>query len=83
MEVKTISTLQELPPLVAVKCDLTPEEIANKGIDRFNKLAFKKFMQGQAEHGGCLVDKVTLDHMEEEVIDLWFYIAALRLRLGK
>ena len=83
MEIKTIDTLQELPPLGETKCSLTPEEIADKGIERFNKLSKPKFMKGQAEHGGCLVDNVTLDHMEEEIIDLWFYVAALRLRLGK
>ena len=83
MAIETISTLQELPPLNAVSCDLTPEEIAKKSVDRFNKLATVKFMAGQAEHGGNLVNKVRLENAEEEIIDLWFYIQALRLRLGK
>ena len=83
MEVKTIRTLQELPPLDEVGCDLTPEEIAKRSVDRFNKLATVKFMAGQAEHGGNLVNKVRLENAEEEIIDLWFYIQALRLRLGK
>ena len=83
MAIETISTLQELPPLGAVSCDLTPEEIAKKSVDRFNKLATVKFMAGQAEHGGNLVNKVRLENAEEEIIDLWFYIQALRLRLGK
>jgi hypothetical protein len=81
--IETISTLQELPPLDGVGCDLTPEEIAKKSVDRFNKLATVKFMAGQAEHGGNLVNKVRLENAEEEIIDLWFYIQALRLRLGK
>ena len=38
-------------------------------------------MAGQKEHGGCLVDKVKLAHLEEETIDLWHYVYALRLRL--
>ena len=38
-------------------------------------------MAGQKEHGGCLVDKVKLAHLEEEIIDLWHYVYALRLRL--
>ncbi len=83
MEIKTISTLQELPPLGAASCDLTPEEIAKKSVDRFNELATAKYMAGQDEHGGCLVDKVCLANMEEEIIDLWHYIQALRLRLGE
>ena len=83
MEVKTVSTLQELPPLTAASCDLTPEEIAKKSVDRFNELATAKYLAGQEEHGGCLVNKVCLDHMEEEIIDLWHYVFALRLRLGK
>ena len=83
MEVKTVSTLQDLPPLTAASCDLTPEEIAKKSVDRFNELATAKYLAGQEEHGGCLVNKVCLDHMEEEIIDLWHYVFALRLRLGK
>ena len=83
MAIETIRTLQELPPLDEVRCDLTPEEIAKKSVDRFNKLATVKFMAGQAEHGGNLVNKVRLENAEEEIIDLWFYIQALRLRLGK
>ena len=83
MEVKTISTLQELPPLDEVGCDLAPEEIAKKSVDRFNDLATAKYMAGQAEHGGNLVNKVRLENAEGEIIDLWHYIQALRLRLGK
>ena len=83
MEVKAISTLQELPPLDVVGCDLSPEEIAKRSVDRFNKLATAKYMAGQDEHGGNLVNKVRLENAEEEIIDLWHYIQALRIRLGK
>ena len=83
MGIETISTLQELPPLGEVRCDLAPEEIAKRSVDRFNDLATAKYMAGQEEHGGCLVDKVCLAHMEEEIIDLWHYVQALRLRLGQ
>ena len=38
-------------------------------------------MAGQAEHGGDLVQKVKLEHLEEEIIDLWHYVYDLRLRL--
>ena len=83
MEVKTVSTLQELPPLSAASCDLTPEEIAKKSVDRFNELATAKYLAGQEEHGGCLVDKVCLAHMEEELVDCWHYLQALKIRLGE
>jgi hypothetical protein len=81
--IETISTLQELPPLSAASCELTPEEIAKRSVDRFNELATKKYMAGQNEHGGCLVNKVCLDHMEEELVDCWHYLQALKIRLGK
>ena len=48
---------------------------------RFKALAKAKYMAGQKEHGGCLVDKVKLAHLEEEIIDLWHYVYVLRLRL--
>ena len=83
MEVKTISTLDELPPLGEVKCDLTPEEIVKRSVDRFNELATAKYMAGQDEHGGCLVDKVDFTDLESEVLDLWHYLQAMKIRLGK
>ena len=83
MEVKTIRTLDELPPLGEVKCDLTPEEIVKRSVDRFNELATAKYMAGQDEHGGCLVDKVDFTDLESEVLDLWHYLQAMKIRLGK
>ena len=83
MAIETISTLQELPPLGVVSCDLTPEEIAKKSVDRFNELATAKYLAGQAEHGGCLPEKVSLAHIEEEVLDIWHYLQALKIRLGE
>tara|TARA_Y100001963_G_scaffold683_1_gene1018 strand:- start:847 stop:1071 length:225 start_codon:yes stop_codon:yes gene_type:complete len=64
-----------------VRCELPPEIIAKQSVDRFNALATAKYMAGQVEHGGCLVDKVKLGQLEEEIIDLWHYVFALRLRL--
>ena len=63
------------------RAELPPEEIAKQSVDRFKALATAKYMAGQEEHGGCLVDKVKLAHLEEEIIDLWHYVFALRLRL--
>ena len=64
------------------RAELPPEEIAKQSVDRFKALATAKYMAGQEEHGGCLVDKVKLAHLEEEIIDLWHYVYALRLRLN-
>ena len=64
------------------RAELPPEEIAKQGVERFKALATAKYMAGQEEHGGCLVDKVRLAHLEEEIIDLWHYVYALRLRLN-
>ena len=63
------------------RAELPPEEIAKQSVDRFKALATAKYMAGQEEHGGCLVDKVKLVHLEEEIIDLWHYVYDLRLRL--
>ena len=63
------------------RCELPPEVIAKQSVDSFNALATAKYMAGQTEHGGCLVDKVKLGQLEEEIIDLWHYVFALRLRL--
>jgi len=62
------------------RCELPPEVIAKQSVDRFSALAKEKYLKGQAEHGGCLVNKVNLAHLEEEIIDLWHYVYALRLR---
>ena len=64
------------------RAELPPEEIAKQSVDRFKALATAKYMAGQEEHGGCLVDKVRLAHLEEVIIDLWHYVYALRLRLN-
>ena len=64
------------------RAELPPEEIARQSVERFRALATAKYMAGQKEHGGCLVDKVKLAHLEEEIIDLWHYVYALRLRLN-
>ena len=63
------------------RAEIPPEEIARQSVERFRALATAKYMAGQKEHGRCLVDKVKLAHLEEEIIDLWHYVYALRLRL--
>ena len=63
------------------RAELPPEEIARQSVERFRALATAKYMAGQEEHGGCLVDKVKLAHLEEERIELGHYVYALRRRL--
>ena len=55
------------------------KKTARQSVERFRALASAKYMAGQEEHGGDLVQK--LEHLEEEIIDLWHYVYALRLRL--
>lgn len=61
----------------------TPDEIRDKAMERFNKLAPDKYDRGQEEHGGNLSETVKLGFLEEEIVDLWFYISALRMKLEK
>ena len=63
------------------RAELPPEEIARQSVERFRAMAIPKYEAGQREHGGDLVQKVRLEHLEEEIIDLWHYVYALRLRL--
>ena len=64
------------------KAELPPEEIARQSVERFRALASAKYMAGQAEHGGDLVQKVKLELLEEEIIDLWHYVQAVRMAHG-
>ena len=57
------------------------KKTARQSVERFRALASAKYMAGQEELGGDLVQKVKLEHLEEEIIDLWHYVYALRLRL--
>ena len=59
----------------------TPAEIRDESIRRFNELAAMKFNAGQAEHKGCLDERVTCAHMEEEIIDLWFYVQSMKKKI--
>ena len=47
---------------------------------RFKELARAKYDKGQEEHGGLLDETVTIEKLEEESIDLWFYAQSLRVR---
>jgi len=61
----------------------TPDSFRDKAIADFRIAAKKKYDIGQAEHGGFLPDRANLDEIEEEVIDLWFYLRALRHKINR
>tara|TARA_R100001530_G_scaffold28654_7_gene22699 strand:+ start:1126 stop:1428 length:303 start_codon:yes stop_codon:yes gene_type:complete len=52
----------------------TPERIRDTAIDLFIDRANAKFNAGQEEHGGNLDERVTFKDIEDEIIDLWFYV---------
>tara|TARA_R110002020_G_scaffold136179_2_gene303897 strand:+ start:242 stop:523 length:282 start_codon:yes stop_codon:yes gene_type:complete len=63
---------------------MKPEDIAHNSVNRFVDKAYNKYMAGQEEHGGCLLEKSRsveffLDHIEEEIVDLWHYVQAFRI----
>ena len=61
---------------------MTPDEIRDIAMARFNEFAPKKYDLGQLEHGTVLSETVKLECLEEEIVDLWFYLQALKLRLS-
>ena len=58
----------------------TPDEIRNTAIKRFEDISETKFNRGQREHGGSLDENVTLEDIEDEIIDMWFYTQSLRMK---
>lgn len=61
----------------------TPEAIKNFALKRWDKLAAKKYDAGQAAHGGLITERDSIADLEEELIDAWFYIQAIRIKIGK
>lgn len=53
----------------------------NECIERFQHLAKVKFDNGQKEHGGYLPIDVSITDLEDEVIDQWFYLQAVKAKL--
>ena len=47
---------------------------------RFKELARPMYDKGQEEHGGLLDETVTLEKVEEELLDCWFYVQSLRVK---
>lgn len=50
-------------------------------VERFNKLAKAKYDKGQREHGGYLPIDVSISDLEDEVLDQWFYLQAVRAKI--
>ncbi len=57
--------------------------IKQDALDAFASKANRKYDAGQKEHGGLITERVSLEDLEDEIIDLWFYTRALREKLEK
>lgn len=62
---------------------MTPEAIRQDIISRFNRDGFRKYNEGQDEHGGLITDRTLSDEMWAEAIDLIFYVGAQRQKKGE
>tara|TARA_R110002167_G_scaffold116193_3_gene291077 strand:- start:4737 stop:4997 length:261 start_codon:yes stop_codon:yes gene_type:complete len=72
---------------------MTPEEIQHKSdnfrdmaLAVFQKKAHNKYNKGQQEHKDFLPDRelgILLDMLEEEIVDMVFYMSAIRVSLAK
>ena len=61
---------------------MTDQQFMEEALARFRSLASEKFQKGVREHGGKLWTKPgMLDEIEAEILDIWFYIQALREQL--
>ena len=60
----------------------TPESIKAAAVSRFLEVAPEKYDRGQQEHKGLIINRNLLDEIEAETIDLFFYVQALRIKLG-
>ena len=58
------------------------ENIKQRALLRFEERAGAKYDAGQREHGGLITERVELKDLEDEIIDLWFYLSAYRDRKG-
>jgi hypothetical protein len=56
------------------------EDIKIRALKRFHERAYEKYDAGQREHGGLITERVTLKDLEDEIIDLWFYLSAYQDR---
>jgi len=60
----------------------TPDEIRDEAIQDFTLKAYAKFNCGQDEHGGNLDTRVRFRDIDDEIIDLWFYVQSMKAKYG-
>lgn len=60
----------------------TPDEIRDTAIQDFTLKAYAKFNCGQDEHGGNLDTRVRFRDIDDEIIDLWFYVQSMKAKYG-
>jgi len=54
------------------------EQLRDAALARFAEKARAKYDAGQAEHKDFLGDRACLGEVENEIMDLWFYVQAIR-----
>ena len=59
----------------------TPDQIRDAAITHFIERAVPKFNKGQEEHGGSCDQRANFEELENEIIDLWFYMQSLKHKL--
>jgi len=60
----------------------TPDEIRDEAIQDFTLKAYAKFNCGQDEHGGNVDTRVRFRDIDDEIIDLWFYVQSMKAKYG-
>tara|TARA_B100000214_G_scaffold828_1_gene619 strand:- start:122 stop:385 length:264 start_codon:yes stop_codon:yes gene_type:complete len=58
----------------------TPDQIRDEAIHLFTVKAYTKFNCGQDEHGGNLDIRVKFKDIEDEIIDMWFYVQSTKTK---
>lgn len=75
---QTAKAKQEEDPQLLLKQSY---EFRDHAIQAFSQLARVKYNRGQEEHGGFLPARCTWEDIEAEVLDLWFYIYAMKSKV--
>jgi hypothetical protein len=70
------------------KPELNPDEqLRDNALERFQKKAYEKFNYGMAEHNPFndrpLTDRASFIDLEDEIIDLWMYVQAMKEKLNQ
>jgi hypothetical protein len=60
-----------------------PNQIRDDAIVRFIEIAVPKFDKGQEEHGGNLDERASFEDLEDEIVDLFFYLQSLKHKITK